>query len=268
MKRILITVLLATSSLFAQRLPNTVIPSHYKLSLDPSIEQRQFSGEESIEVRLNAPAKQIVLNSLDLEISDAEVKAGGKSQKAEVVYDKPDEMVKLQLPGEIPAGSAQIQLKFSGKLNEGLRGLYLSKSSRRMYAVTQFEGTYARMMFPGFDEPSYKATFDLTVKVDKGDTAISNGRIAKDEPIGNDRHQITFSTSPKMSTYLVALAIGDWQCLSRTVQGIPIRVCAVPEKKQYGAFALDVAAHSLQFYNQWYGIKYPFGKLDMVAIPD
>ena len=98
MKRILVTVLLATSSLFAQRLPNTVIPSHYKLSLDPSIEQRQFSGEETIEVRLNAPAKEIVLNSLDLEISNAEVNARSKWQKAEVVYDKPDETVKLPLP--------------------------------------------------------------------------------------------------------------------------------------------------------------------------
>jgi puromycin-sensitive aminopeptidase len=267
MKRILL-VLLATSTLFAQRLPNTVIPSHYKLSLDPSIEQRKFAGEETVDVRLNLPAKKIVLNSLDLDISEAEINSGGKSQKAQVVYDKPDEMVKLQLPAEIPAGSAQIHLKFSGKLTEGLRGFYLSRSSRRLYAVTQFEGTYARMMFPCFDEPSYKATFDLTVSADKGDTAISNGRIVKDQPIEGDRHQITFSTSPKMSTYLVALAIGDWQCLSRTVEGIPIRVCAVPEKKEYGAFALDVASHSLQFYNQWYGIKYPFGKLDMVAIPD
>lgn len=267
MKRIIL-FLLATSSVFAQRLPNTTIPSHYKLSLDPSIEQRRFSGDETIEVRLNSPAKEIVLNSLDLDIADAEIASGGKSQKAEVIYVAPDEMVKLEVPAVVPAGSAQIHLKFSGKLTEGLRGLYLSKSSRRLYAVTQFEGTYARMMFPCFDEPSYKATFDLTVTADKADTAISNGRIAKDEPIEGDRHQITFSTSPKMSTYLVALAIGDWQCLSRTVEGIPIRVCAVPEKQQYGAFALEVAAHSLQFYNHWYGIKYPFGKLDMVAIPD
>ena len=267
MRRIIL-VLLASSALFAQRLPNTVTPSHYKLSLDPSIEQRKFSGEETIDVRLKSPTKEIVLNSLDLDISDAEINSGPKSQKAEIVYDKPDETVKLQLPVAIPAGSAQLHLKFSGKLTEGLRGLYLSKSSRRLYAVTQFEGTYARMMFPCFDEPSYKATFDLTVTADKGDTSISNGRIVKDQPLENDRHQITFSTSPKMSTYLVALAIGDWQCLSRTVEGSPIRVCSVPEKKQYGAFALDVAAHSLQFYNQWYGIKYPFGKLDMVAIPD
>src|SRR5690349_4302024 len=133
MKRIIL-VLLATSSLFAQRLPNTVVPSHYKLSIDPNIDQRKFSGEEAIEVYLKSPAKEIELNSLDLDISQAEIKSGGKSQEAEVVYDKPDEMVKLQLPTEMPAGSAQIHLKFSGKLTEGLRGLYLSKSSRRSYA--------------------------------------------------------------------------------------------------------------------------------------
>ena len=162
-----------------------------------------------------------------------------------------------------------LHLKFSGKLTSGLRGLYLSKTARRSYAVTQFEGTYARMMFPGFDEPGFKATFDLTVVADKDDTAISNGRIIHDAPTADPtRHVLTFSTSPRMSTYLVAVAIGDWQCLERTVDGVPIRVCAVPENKDKAQFALDVASHSIQFYNQWYGIKYPFGKLDMVAIPD
>ncbi|MGE5321704.1 MAG: M1 family aminopeptidase, partial [Actinomycetota bacterium] len=168
-----------------------------------------------------------------------------------------------------PAGNAELHLKYSGKLTEGLRGLYLSRSPRRMYAVTQFEGTYARMMFPGFDEPGFKATFDLSVVADKGDTAISNGRIISDEPLpGGARHKITFSTSPRMSTYLVALAIGDWQCLERKADGIPVRVCATPQNKNAGRFALDAAVHSLKFYDQWYGIKYPFGKLDLVAIPD
>jgi aminopeptidase N/puromycin-sensitive aminopeptidase len=124
-------------------------------------------------------------------------------------------------------------------------------------------------MFPCFDEPGYKATFDLAVAADNGDTAISNGKITSDVPLpGGNRHQITFSTSPRMSTYLVALAVGDWQCLERTVDGVPIRVCAIPERKDEGNFALDVAAHSISFYDQWYGIKYPFGKLDMLAIPD
>ncbi len=253
----------------AQRLPTTVVPENYKLFLDPNIASRAFSGEETTRVRVGERVTEITMNSLDLDISVAEVKSGKKMQRAKVVYDKPAEMVRLQFSSAVPAGNAELHLKFSGKLTEGLRGLYLSKSARRMYAVTQFEGTYARMMFPCFDEPSFKATFDLQVTADKGDTAISNGRIIHDERLaGGARHKITFSTSPRMSTYLVALAIGDWQCLESSADGIPVRVCATPENKDAGRFALDAATHSLQFYNQWYGIKYPFGKLDMVAIPD
>jgi aminopeptidase N/puromycin-sensitive aminopeptidase len=253
----------------AQRLPTTVVPDHYTLSLDPSISGRTFAGEETISVRLSQPVSEVVLNSVDLDITQAEVIANGRTQTAKVIYDKPDEMVRLALTSSVPAGQAELHLKYSGKLTEGLRGLYLSRSPRRLYAVTQFEGTYARMMFPSFDEPSFKATFDLSVTADKGDTAISNGRIVSDEPLpGGERHKITFSTSPKMSTYLVALAIGDWQCLERTADGIPVRVCATPEKKEAGKFALEAAVRSIEFYNQWYGIKYPFGKLDLLAIPD
>jgi aminopeptidase N/puromycin-sensitive aminopeptidase len=257
----------STARLAAQRLPGNVIPENYKLFLDPRISEGRFSGEETVSVRLAEPLTEIVLNSLDLEISLAEITVGGKTQQAKVTYDRPGEMARLSLPTSVPSGPATLHLKFSGKLAESLRGLYLSKSPRRMYAVTQFEGTYARLMFPGFDEPSYKATFDLSVMADAGDTAISNGRVAVDEAAGN-RHKLTFATSPRMSTYLLALAIGDWQCLERTAAGIPVRVCAVPEKKEMGQFALDVAAHVLDFYQQWYGIPYPFGKLDMVAIPD
>ncbi len=255
--------------LYAQRLPTTVVPSHYKLFLDPDIGAQKFTGEETISVQVQQATGEILLNSLGLEISLAEATAENTILPAQVTYDQPNEMVRLIFAKPVPKGAIDLHLKFSGKLTAGLRGLYLSKSTRRQYAVTQFEGTYARMMFPSFDEPAFKATFDLSVIADKGDTAISNGRIIKDDPLpGSTRHKITFSTSPKMSTYLVALAIGDWQCLERSVDGTPIRVCAVPEKKQYGQFALEAAAQSVHFYNQWYGIKYPFGKLDMLAIPD
>jgi len=258
-------------SLNAQRLPTTVVPTHYKLFIDPDIGQQKFTGEETINVHVQQSTSEIVLNSLGLNISLAEALPGFdmSALPAQVTYDKPNEMVRLTFTKPVPKGAVSLHLKFSGKLTAGLRGLYLSKSARRQYAVTQFEGTYARMMFPGFDEPAFKATFALSVIADKGDTAISNGRIVNDEPLpGSTRHKITFSTSPKMSTYLVALAIGDWQCLERTVDGTPIRVCAEPDKKQYGEFALEAAAQSVHFYNQWYGIKYPFEKLDMLAIPD
>src|SRR6476646_9315379 len=266
---IVLLLTIATFGLHAQRLPATVVPSNYKLSLDPDIAGQKFSGEETITVRVQQPLREIVLNSLGLEISLAEAAVADETLPAQVAYDEPNELARLTFARPVPEGAIGLHLKFSGKLTAGLRGLYLSKSARRQYAVTQFEGTYARMMFPGFDEPGFKATFDLSVIADKGDTAISNGHIVKDEPLpGSARHKITFSTSPRMSTYLVALAVGDWQCLERTVDGTPIRVCAEPDKKQYGQFALEAAAQSVHFYNQWYGIKYPFEKLDMLAIPD
>lgn len=261
--------LFAPGGLSAQRLPTSVVPVNYKLFLDPNITARTVSGEETIHVRVAQPVTEFVLNSLDLDITAAEVTTAGKKQPARIVYDKAAEMVRLVIGTPVPAGSSELHLKFSGRLTEGLRGLYLSKSPRRMYAVTQFEGTYARMMFPCFDEPGFKATFDMSVLADKGDTAISNGRIIADEPLpGSSRHKITFSTSPRMSSYLLALAIGDWRCLERTVDGIPVRVCATPERKNAGKFALEAATRSLEFFNHWYGIKYPFGKMDMVAIPD
>ncbi|HEX4603536.1 MAG TPA: M1 family peptidase, partial [Candidatus Angelobacter sp.] len=215
-----ILLAICSTGLHAQRLPKAVVPSHYKLSLDPDINGQKFSGEETITVRLQQPTREIALNSLGLEIGLAEAITGldMPTLSAQITYDLPAEMAKLTFAKTVPAGIVGLHLKYTGKLTAGLRGLYLSKSSRRQYAVTQFEGTYARMMFPGFDEPGFKATFDLSVIVDQGDTAISNGRIVKDEPVaGQSRHKLTFSTSPKMSTYLVALAIGDWQCLERTV---------------------------------------------------
>ncbi|HEV8180805.1 MAG TPA: M1 family peptidase, partial [Candidatus Angelobacter sp.] len=199
---------IATAGLHAQRLPTSVVPSNYKLSLDPDIAGQKFSGEETITVQVQQPVREIVLNSLGLEISLAEAIPGldMAALPAQVSYDQPNEMVRLIFAQPVPKGIVGLHLKFSGKLTAGLRGLYLSKSSRRQYAVTQFEGTYARMMFPGFDEPVFKATFDLSVTADKGDTAISNGHIIHDEPLpGSARHKLTFSTSPKMSTYLVAL---------------------------------------------------------------
>ncbi|MGH9569454.1 MAG: M1 family metallopeptidase, partial [Candidatus Angelobacter sp.] len=149
--------LLLFGTLEAQRLPANVVPENYKLMIDPEIAAHKFSGEETITVRATRPTSEIVLNSLDLEITAAELIMGGSTQPAQVSYDKPNEVIRLSFQHSVPAGPASIHLKWTGRLAEGLRGLYLSKSPRREYAVTQFEGTYARMMFPCFDEPAFKA---------------------------------------------------------------------------------------------------------------
>ncbi len=270
MKRSFVPILLLLVGIAAaQRLPEDVVPVHYQITLAPDLKNATFRGDEGIDVRLLKPASEVVLNSAEIMFGEASVTAAGSTQPAKVTTDDKAETATLTVPNALSAGPAVIHIKFTGTLNDKLRGFYLSKTKRRNYAATQFEATDARRAFPCFDEPAMKATFDVSVVADNGDTAISNAKILSDTPgPGEGKHTIKFGTSPKMSSYLVALAVGDFQCLEGGADGIPIRVCAVPEKKEMGHFALESAEQILKFYDRYYGIKYPFGKLDLVGLPD
>ena len=197
------------------------------------------------------------------------ITAGGSSQQATVTLDPNHETATLTVPQPLPAGAATIAIRYTGRLNDELRGFYLSRGTNRNYATTQMEATDARRAFPSFDEPAMKATFSIAATIDAGDTAISNGRVVSDTPgPGAGKHTLTFSTSPKMSTYLVALAVGDWACVSGGADGIPIRVCSRPDRKDQLAFALQAAEFAMKYYDRYFSIKYPFEKLDLLAVPD
>jgi aminopeptidase N/puromycin-sensitive aminopeptidase len=253
----------------AQRLPETAVPSSYKLTFTPDLTKATFDGDEIIQASVPKPVSKIVLNAAEIGFDDVSIDAGGKSQKATVTIDEKNETATLATANLIPAGAATIRIKFSGVLNDKLRGFYLSKTEKRNYAVTQFESTDARRAFPCFDEPAYKATYDISIVADSGDTAISNGKLVSDTPGPRQgKHTLKFATTPKMSTYLVAMLVGDWQCAADEVDGIPLRVCSVPGKEQMTGFAMEATKHILHYYNQYFAMKYPFGKLDQVALPD
>ena len=267
MKRLLILILFVAKTAHA-RLDGNVIPSHYRLLFEPNLAAGTFRGEETIDVEVRKPSKDITLNAIEIVFDSASVTSGGKKHAARVSLDPDSETATLHLDREI-SGAATVAIAFRGRLNDQLRGFYLSRTNARRYAVTQFEATDARRAFPSFDEPAMKATFDISVIVDKGDTAISNGRIVSDKPRPHSRqHTIRFATTPKMSTYLVALLVGDFQCSEGGIAGVPIRICATPDKVQLTKFALRATEKELAFYNDYYGIKYPFGKLDIIAVPD
>ncbi len=259
---------LLTFPAVAQRLPRTVIPEHYAIQLAPDLAKGTFAGEETIKVSVREPVTAIELNAIELEISQASVDAGGTSHPAEVALDPKAQTARLTLAEALAAGPAEIHIRFTGTLNDQLHGFYQSHTARRKYAVTQFEPVDARRAFPCFDEPDFKATFDITAVVDAGDTAISNGSIVSDTAGAAGKHTIRFSTSPKMSTYLVALTVGDFRCAQETVNAIPVRICAPPENMGHVQFAMGVAKASLEFYEGYFGIKYPFRKLDITAGPD
>jgi aminopeptidase N len=264
-----IVLLLPSVTVVAQRLPTVARPQHYTLQLAPDLQAATFTGEETIDLTLAQAVDSIVLNAWQLKFGAVTAQVGGKSLPAEVTLDPGLQQATFHFERKLPAGPVTLKIAYSGILNGDLRGFYLSRTAKRNYAVTQFEPTDARRAFPSFDEPAYKATFDVSLIAPQGDTAIGNTNIVSDTPgpIAGE-HTITFARTPKMSTYLVAFLVGDFKCLSGESDGVPIRACATPDKVQLAQFALSGAEFFLHYYDDYFGIKYPMPKLDMIAIPD
>jgi aminopeptidase N/puromycin-sensitive aminopeptidase len=260
-------ILLSTAS--AQRLPQTVRPEHYTLKLTPDLKAATYSGIETIDVDLAEPSDHITLNAAEITFESVSVTAGGMQLKAAVSLDKDKQQATFTFPEKLPAGQVTLSIAYTGILNNELRGFYLSKTGKRNYAVTQFEATDARRAFPCFDEPAFKATYDVTLVVDSGDTAISNTAIESDTsgPIAG-KHTLKFATTPKMSTYLVAFLVGDFQCTTGESDGVTIRSCSTPDKVALTPYSVDVAKYVLHYYNNYFGIPYPLKKLDLIALPD
>ena len=272
MKRILATLTFAVAALSlsaAQRLPEVATPDNYKLTFAPDLEKAKFQGDETISIRVLKPTAEITLNAADIDFQDVTITAGGSTQKATVTPQKEKEMVVLAVATPLAAGPATIHITYTGILNDEMRGLYLGKDDQgRKYAASQFEATDARRAFPSFDEPAYKATYDITTVADKGQVAISNQKVISDTPGPGDKHVVKFATTAKMSSYLAALVVGNFEYVEGQVDGIPIRVYSTPGKKEMGRFALDAAEHIVGYYDKYFGIKYPYGKLDLIGLPD
>src|SRR5579864_1831679 len=273
MKRILAIlafVALTFSWAVAQRLPEGIArPQNYNLTFTPDLENAKFEGDETITVQVLKPTSEITLNAVDIDFHDVTITSGASSQKAQVTPEKSKEMVVLTVQKPLPAGTAKIHITYTGILNSEMRGLYLGKDDQgRKYAATQFEATDTRRAFPSFDEPDYKATFDITAVADKGHAAISNQKVVSDTPGPGDKHTVKFATTAKMSSYLAALVVGNFEYLEGEADGIPIRVYATPGKKEMGKFALDAAEHIVAYFDKYFDIKYPYGKLDLVGLPD
>src|SRR3989338_1442284 len=251
------------------RLPSHVLPVNYNLLMDVDMEEFRFTGREDITLDIRKPSSGIILHSDGPDINGISLAVGGKRMAAKHVLK--GDVLKIMLPERVK-GTVNLIIDFAGKLNDDLLGFYRSKSGgkdgkTKYIASTQFEAPYARRAFPCFDEPEMKATFDVTLKISKNLQAISNMPIKK-ESRERGKKIIKFQRTPKMSTYLLYMCIGELEFLEDNLGKTSIRVVTTQGKKNQAGFALGMTKKFLDYFQKYSGIAYPLPKLDMIALPD
>jgi puromycin-sensitive aminopeptidase len=256
------------------RLPRTALPRRYDLTIAPDLDASTFIGRVVIELEIATAGDEIVLNAKDLVVGLERLVAGGQDVAATVTTDAEHEQVRVRSAAALAPGPATLTLTFDGKILPGLVGFYRStfadeSGTEQVLGATQFEAPHARMAFPCFDEPEFKAVFGITLEVADGLLALSNGPELERTNLGDGRVRVGFGDTIAMSTYLVAWVVGPLE-LTEPVDagGVPVRVAHVPGKGHLTQFALDIGAFAITFFADYYGIPYPGEKCDLVALPD
>ena len=257
------------------RLPRTVTPSRYELTVRPDLEAARFSGHVAIEVTVHEPVDEIVLNAAALELSGARVTgAQGAIDVSGVAVDEELQRATLTLAATAAPGAWVLELDFAAPFDERLRGFYLSTyrdddGAFNAIATTQFEAADARRAFPCWDEPDLKAVFAITLEVPADLTAVSNAAEIGREEIGGGLVRVRFDDTMVMSTYLVAYVIGRLEITEPVdAGGVAVRVVHAPGKGHLATYALETAVASLRFFTDYYDLPCPTTKMDMVAMPD
>jgi len=247
-----------------------IFPIHYDIEFEPDFKKFTFRGTEKISIQVSRSARKIVLHAAELEIKKCQISWNGKEIRPEIQLDAKKEQLTITLPQKI-SGTAILSIDFIGQLNDKLVGFYRSKykyrGEEKHLATSQFEAADARRAFPCWDEPEAKATFDVSLLVDNNHTAISNMPVISKKKIGL-KTLYRFDTTPMMSTYLLYLAVGEFEYISSKSGKTLIRVITTHGKKHQGKLSLEFTKQFLSYFEKYFKIKYPLPKLDMIAIPD
>ena len=256
-------------------LPENVKPSRYRLTLQPDLQTFTFQGTQTVDIEVVNPTARIVLNAAELEISDVVLRRNGASVPASsVTVDGDTETAILDFGKVLSQGPAQLEMRFTGILNDRLVGFYRSEyqdteGRTRHLATTQFEPTDARRAFPCWDEPAQKAVFDVTLVFDENLKAVSNTPAVEESAPAPGLKSVRFGETPVMSTYLLAFVVGDLVSVEAdAANGTRIGVWTTRGKENQAGFALDTSVKLLGYFNDYFGIPYPLPKLDHIAIPD
>ncbi|MYC36394.1 MAG: M1 family metallopeptidase [Chloroflexi bacterium] len=256
-------------------LPANVKPNKYRLTLQPDLNTFTFKGEQTVDIEIVEPTARIVLNAAELEITGVTLRRNGSETSTHSVsLDADTETVTLDFGRTLSPGRAQLEMEFTGILNDRLVGFYRSEyqdaeGQTRYLATTQFEATDARRAFPCWDEPAQKAVFDVTLIFDEAYQAVSNTPIVEESSPAPGLRSVRFGETPIMSTYLLAFVVGDLVSVEAdAADGTRVGIWTTRGKENQAGFALDTSVKLLGYFNEYFGIPYPLPKLDHIAIPD
>ena len=257
------------------RLPRHVVPIHYDLRLEPDLETLKFDGSVEVTIEVTQPVEEVVLNAAEVTVTKASVAtAGGEILAATVSYDEAAERVTLALEATLGPGIHRLLIEHTGIINDQLRGLYKSvyvdaEGDEHLIATSQCQATDARRIFPCWDEPDFKATFQTTLVVAQGLEAYSNTQERSRTPLGDGRVELRFAKTMKMSPYLLAFIVGPFEATEPVeVRGTPIRIIVPRGNLHLTEVALENAVFCFEYLTDYYAIPYPGDKLDHIAIPD
>ncbi|MBI3707462.1 MAG: M1 family metallopeptidase [Proteobacteria bacterium] len=252
------------------KLPKTVVPTHYAIELRPDLETSDLAGSEVVDVDVLQPTDRLVLNAVNIRF-DAVALDGEDGQIATVALDPAAQTATLTFPRPLDAGRHKLRIGFAARINSFGRGLfavdYPTDHGRKRMIASHLEPADARRIFPCWDEPAFKASFELAVTLPRALVAVSNMPVAREEPVGSDLKRVAFQATPKMSSYLFVLAAGELERLTGEADGVTIGVVTTSGKRAHGQYALASAIDLLKYYNDYFDVKYPLPKLDLIAVP-
>ena len=256
------------------QLPRTAVPHHYALSVTPHAQQLTFDGRVAIDLDVVEATRQLTLNAADLKFASATLQParGGAPMVGRVTVNAANETATIVFPRTITTGAYRLTLTYAGKINTQANGLFAldyknkeGKDARSLF--TQFEAADARRFLPSWDEPDYKATFDLTARIPAAQMAVSNMPAASTKPIAGGLKQVRFQTTPIMSSYLLFFASGDFDRVTKPAAGREVGIVTSRGNGDKAGTALDAEAQILPYYNDYFGTPFPLPKLDNVGGP-
>ena len=253
------------------KLPKEVIPTEYSVRIVPDVDKLTFAGTETVKLKVRGAVLRLVLNALELKIEAASLD-GRELPASAIKTDTKSELLTLALPSELPAGDHTLTLRFAGKINEQGQGLFYMRyreqgtGARKIMLGSQFEATDARRFFPCWDEPLFRARFQLTAVVPENWLAVSNMPVESEKKIAGGK-EVRFAATPPMSSYLNVFVAGELDFIESRSGPTQLRVITTKGKAEMGRYALEASAQILQYYNDYFGVAYPLPKLDQIALP-